>query len=209
MNYLDILRDKEIVALHNQIEKSLINEPMYHGVQHSINTIEYAKSLAKCFNLSDKDTELLLISAVLHNIGHLNGKTLHQNTGAEMAKAYLKKKGLDDQDIKVIYNTINSHLGRRNDDFYNPVSCCLILAEKMDFGASRYKKGVELSDEDAVCSKVSQVLVDNNNGEITLSIGGKGVDWKKFIFTTAYTKLYNCFEWACKKQGYQFKIKKI
>ncbi len=209
MNYLNILQDKEIVAINNQIEELKSKDTMFYGSQHILNTIEYAKLLAECFKLSDEDTQLLLIATSLHNIGHLNGKTLHQHTGAEMAKAYLKKHSMNEQDIKVVYNAINSHLGRRNDDFYNIVSCCLILADKMDFGFSRYKQGAEMSAEDKICSKITHISVKNTDDTIELTVGGKGVDWKQFVLTSVYSKVYNCFEWACKKQGYQFKFKKI
>ncbi|MBQ3493020.1 MAG: hypothetical protein IJA88_02805, partial [Clostridia bacterium] len=67
----------------------------------------------------------------------------------------------------------------------------------------------EMSIEDKICSKVTYISVKNINDTIELSVGGKGLNWKQFMLTSAYSKLCNCFEWACKKQGYQFKIRKI
>ena len=210
MNYLDILEDREIVAIFNQIDVLKQNEARTFGITHTLNTIEYAKQLARCFNLSSQENELLMVACSLHNIGHLNGKNLHAQTGAEMAKSYLKKQGFDAKAINIVGNAIASHVGKKNDDFYSPVSACLILADKMDFGATRIKPYFEpLTEEDAICKQITDVEVVRIGSIIQLSLGGEDVDWRGFVQTPTYAKLYNTFVAVCKKQGYRFVVKKI
>lgn len=209
MKYLDILQDKEIMAILNQIDVSKQYEAKHYGIIHTLNTVEFSKQLSECFELNEKEVELLLVCCALHNIGHLNGKNLHAQTGAEMAKGYLLKRSMPLKDINVICNAIRSHTGKRNDDFYNNVSCCMILADKMDFGASRYKANfAKLSAEDRVCKKITYVEAKRINDTVQLVVGGFDVDWDKFIQTSTYSKIYSCFSMACKKAGLKFVFKK-
>lgn len=209
MNYLDILQDKEIMAILNQIDILKQYQPKHYGIIHTLNTVEFSRQLAECFGLTDREKELLFMCCALHNLGHLNGKNLHAQTGAEMAKGYLTKHGVDKKDITTICNAIKSHTGKRNDDFYNNVSVCMILADKMDFGASRYKENFEvLLGEDKICSKVTYVEAKRIVNTVQLVVGGKDVDWNKFIYTSTYSKIYSCFDMACKKAGLKFVFKK-
>lgn len=212
MNYLDILQDREIVAILGQIDILKQADAKYYGMIHTLSTIEFAKQLAECFDLSKHEEELLLIACALHNIGHLNGKTMHTQTGAEMAKAYLKKHNVNLKDINTICSAVKSHLGRTNDNFYDNVSACLILADKMDFGATRIKPNFEnLSAEEVVCKRITKVVVSRTGDVVELLLGGDNVDWKAYVASNAYYKLYKCFETVCKKHGYSFvvRVKKI
>lgn len=205
MNYLDILQDKEIMALLTQIDILKQNEPKHYGIVHTLCVIEYAKQLIKCFDLNEHEQELLMIACALHNLGHLNGKHLHAQTGAEMARAYLRKSSLDSKDINTICNAIKSHNGKRNDNFYDSVSACLILADKMDFGASRIKANFEpLGEEEEICKKITSVKATRKDDVIELALVGDEVDWEGFIESSIYSKLYRCFETVCKKYGYKF-----
>ena len=212
MNYLDILQDREIMAIFSQIDVLKQNESKYYGIMHTLSTIEYAKQLAVCFNLTAREQELLLIACALHNIGHLNGKSLHAQTGAEMAKSYLKKHGFETKEVITICSAIASHLGRRSDNFYDSVSVCLILADKMDFGATRIKPYFEpLSVEDKICKKITLVEVIRIDDVVELHLGGTRVNWNVFVQSSIYSKMYRCFETVCKKYGYKFvvRVKKI
>ena len=208
MNYLDILDDKEITAIYSQIDIQKQEEPMHYGKVHTLNTIEYAKQLAECFELTQEEKKLLYIACALHNVGHLNGKSLHAQTGAEMAKAYLRKQGMDVRDVNTVGSAIASHLGRRGDNFYDSVSACLILADKMDFGATRIKQYFQpLSAEDKVCKSITSVEVKRTDNKVELILGGTNVNWRFFIETATYSKLYRCFETVCKKYGYKFVVR--
>ena len=208
MNYLDILQDKEIMAIYSRIEVLKQNEAKHYGYIHTLSTIEYAKQLSECFDLTEKESELLLVACALHNIGHLNGKTLHAQTGAEMAKGYLKKHNVGADDIKTISSAISSHLGRRGDNFYDNVSACLILADKMDFGASRIKPYFEpLDKEDDICKPITDVKVGRKGDTVELILGGINVKWNKFVESATYSKLYRCFETVCKKHDLKFVVK--
>lgn len=208
MNYLDILQDREIVAIFSQIDILKQTDCKHFGMVHTLSALEYARQLAECFSLTEKEKELLYIACALHSIGHLNGKNLYAQTGAEMAKAYLKKHGMDDKAIGTVCHAIKNHLGRVSDDFYNSVSACLILADKMDFGATRIKPYFSpLTSEEEVCKKITNVSVSLTGDVVELLLKGNNVDWKLFVQSSIYSKLYRCFETVCKKHGYSFVVR--
>ena len=211
MTYLDIIQDKEIMAIYSRIDILKQDEPKHYGIIHVLNTIEYARQLAECFELNIKERSLLFTACALHNIGHLNGKTLHAQTGAEMAKGFLHKNNVSVDDIKVIGSAISSHTGRRNDNFYDNVSACLILADKMDFGATRIKPYFEFLDEESkICKQITSVSVVRKDNTVELWLAGENVEWNRFVESSIYSKLYRCFEIVCKKHSLKFiaKIKK-
>ena len=211
MTYLDIIQDKEIMAIYSRIDILKQDEPKHYGIIHVLNTIEYARQLAECFELNIKERSLLFTACALHNIGHLNGKTLHAQTGAEMAKGFLHKNNVSVDDIKVIGSAISSHTGRRNDNFYDNVSACLILADKMDFGATRIKPYFEFLDEESkICKQITSVSVVRKDDTVELWLAGENVEWNRFVESSIYSKLYRCFEIVCKKHSLKFiaKIKK-
>lgn len=208
MNYLDILQDKEIMAILNQIDILKQYEPKHYGIIHTLSTIQYARQLAEVFTLTANEKELLYIACALHNLGHLNGSSLHAQTGSEMARSYLKKHNVASRDITAICSAIASHTGRRSDNFYNPVSACMILADKMDFGASRIKENFEvLGVEEKICKQITFVSVERMDDVVYLYLGGNKVDWQGFTESTTYSKIYRCFETVCKKCGYKFVVR--
>jgi hypothetical protein len=205
MNYLDILQDHEVMAILTQIDIANQDKPKHYGVIHVLGTLKYAKTLAKCFGLTAKEQEMLYIACVLHTLGHLNGISLHEQTGSEMARVYLKKHGFQPRNINITCNAIESHRGRREDNFYDNVSACLILADKMNFGADRIKDELANVDEEfAICNQITYVDVQLKNGALELLLGGENVDWDGFIATATYAKLYRCFKMVGKKYGYKF-----
>lgn len=209
MTYLDILNDKEILTIYDRIDVSKQYEPRYYGLTHISNTVEYAKKLAKCFDLTERETDQLMIACVLHNLGHLNGKNLHAQTGSEMAKTYLKKNKFATEDIVTISNAIANHIGKATADYYNNVSACLILADKMDITATRYKPYFEdITEDDKTLKSITYMDVTRVGNVVQLTAGGTGVDWNRFVATTDYAKLYICFERVCKKRKLKFVFKK-
>lgn len=209
MTYLDILNDREILTIYERIDILKQYEPRYYGRTHVMNTIEYAQKLAVCFGLTERERELLLDACALHNIGHLNGKNLHAQTGSEMAKTYLKKNEFATEDITIISNAIANHIGKTTADYYNNVSACLILADKMDIGSSRYKPYFEdISADDAVLKSITYIDIAKVANVVQLTVGGKNVDWERFVSTSDYAKLYVCFDRVCKKRGLKFVFKK-
>lgn len=138
MKYINILKSDFYRETYKKIEELKKDYPVNHGFVHIEHVIEQAKNLANVFSLSKKERENLLIACALHDVGYLEGRENHAKTGAEIAKKFLKENNFSDEDIKIICNAISRHGGKEISDFQDPISRCLILADKLDFVESRY-----------------------------------------------------------------------
>ena len=81
----------------------------------------------------------------------------------------------------------------------------------MDFGSTRIKPYFEpLDEESMICKQVTSVSVSRKDDTVELWLGGENVDWRRFVESSIYSKIYRCFETVCKKHSLKFvaKIKK-
>lgn len=140
MNYIDILNSRYFKEIYTKIEEMKKDFTVNHGFIHVYNVIENAKRLVKVFNLDNKQEELLLIACVLHDIGYLEGREDHALSGSMLAKDYLMVNEFNDEDIARITEAIKNHGGKKEGDYLDPISMCLVIADKLDFISSRYDK---------------------------------------------------------------------
>lgn len=138
MNYLDIKKSKFYNETYKEIEELKKNFPVNHGFKHVNHVIEYAKSLANLYNLNNQQRKLLYIACALHDVGYIKGREEHAASGSEIAREFLANSDLKLQEIDVVCNAIASHGGKKREDFLDPVSRCLAIADKMDFTRRRY-----------------------------------------------------------------------
>lgn len=139
LTYKDICKSDYFKEKYAKIEELKKDFPVNHGFVHVSHVLKNAKRLAKLFNLDKKDAQLLLIAASLHDIGYLDNRDNHPQSGAVLAKEYLKDK-LPEEDLSKVCLMIASHGGKHKDDYQNLCCICMILADKLDFIASRYDK---------------------------------------------------------------------
>lgn len=138
MDYKEILQSNYYKDAYSKIEELKKDFYVNHGFIHINNVINNAKYLADLFCLRDKQKELLLIASALHDVGYLKGREDHAKSGSVLVYEYLKDK-MPKEDVDVICNAIASHGGKNEKDYINPISMCLILADKFDFTKDRYK----------------------------------------------------------------------
>lgn len=138
MNYVDIMKSTFFNETYEKIEELKKDFPVNHGFVHVSHVVEMAQQLADIFALSKNEKQNLLIACTLHDIGYLNGREDHPKSGAVLAEKFLKENNFSQNDIIEICNAISCHGGKRLEDYRDPISRCLVLADKFDFIASRY-----------------------------------------------------------------------
>ena len=167
MTYKDILKSDYFKECYELVEELKKDFPVNHGFIHIDHVLENAKSLAKLFELSEIETNLLLIACCLHDIGYIKGRSEHAKNGGILAREYLTKNSdLNSSDIDVICNAIASHGGDNLEDYRNKVSLCLIFADKLDYIASRYKE----VEETKLYRTIAKTELVKENGVYKLNI---------------------------------------
>ena len=170
MKYNDILNSDYFKNTYKKIEEMKKDFPVNHGFIHIENVVENAKRLALTFNLNIKQKELLLIACLLHDIGYLEGREDHAGNGAILAEHYLKKNNFNREDIVIICNAIRNHGGKKFEDFVDPVSMCLAIADKLDFISKRYNLSMLEENKAKVFSNILDSVLEYKDNQIILKI---------------------------------------
>ena len=110
MNNLLIDVEKYVSSL---LRKELSTDFIYHNLSHTNRVVKSVSILNEGENVTEINAENLLITAWLHDIGHINGSENHEERSVELAVKLLKEQNVDQERIAQISS--------------------LILATKMDY----------------------------------------------------------------------------
>ena len=143
--YEKLLKEEYVFNLYNGIENNK-RIPISHGHLHINNVLGYCKKLADIFNLTNKEREELLTSAVMHDVAQAFLQDNHACNGALIVKEMLEKNESIDRDyikskvdIDRVCNIIKNHSGKKKEEYEDVLSCLLILADKLDITKDRLK----------------------------------------------------------------------
>ncbi len=81
--------------IFNLFKEKLSAEYTYHSYQHTLETVKACKKLAKPYNLTARDHEVLLLAAWFHDAGYTEAYTGHEEKSVEIVKNYLKDEYTD------------------------------------------------------------------------------------------------------------------
>jgi HD superfamily phosphodiesterase len=95
--------EKYVIGLLNS---SLKTSYTYHNITHTQRVVKDAIILAELCNLNERDSNLLIAAAWLHDIGYTNSFTDHEEESVKIAKTYLKSNNFPEDDIVVICDLI-------------------------------------------------------------------------------------------------------
>ena len=170
MNYIDIVNSNYFKQTYSKIEELKKDFPVNHGFIHINNVINNCKRLAITFNLTAKETHLLLVAAALHDIGYLNGRDDHAYNGSILVKDVLKEWDFNTKDINIISNAIKNHGGKNESNYEDIISICLIISDKLDFIQTRYDKSKLTEEHLKTFPNITDTYLDYKNNQITLNI---------------------------------------
>lgn len=210
MNYVDIINSDYFKKTYVTIEELKKDFPVNHGFIHINNVIENAKKLAITFNLNEKETSLLLIACSLHDIGYLSGRDDHAYNGSVLVKEILKNWNFNENDIKVISKAIKNHGGKNEYEYDDIISMCLIIADKLDFIATRYDKNRLKEEYKNIFPHIINTYLDYINNEIILNIViASSFSISDFESSSYYNKLINFLNILSKKLSSKHLIRYI
>lgn len=69
----------------------------YHSLDHTMRVVAHSQDLAFHYRLSPEDTQVLVVAAWFHDVGHLNGAPEgHEERSLECLSDFLQGQGIDD-----------------------------------------------------------------------------------------------------------------
>ena len=115
--------------LNNQLDPNYL----YHNLKHTQRVVKSTRELIAVHDLTDEDTEILLLTAWLHDTGYSQGNEEHEEKSAKIAEAFLSAEGYPDAGIKKVQDVI-----RATRRYYSPAN---LLEEIIrDADASHFAK---------------------------------------------------------------------
>lgn len=88
------------------LDNKLPDNYTYHNLNHTIDVIENAQRIGQCENLDDKNTLILKICALFHDVGYLYTYYDHEIKSAWFAREYLFSKNVDEKIIQTVVKAI-------------------------------------------------------------------------------------------------------
>ncbi len=105
--------ESTIVIETRKYTQKILNEEMtkdfyYHDFEHTEEVVNSAKEIANVSELSEEETELVLIAAWLHDIGYVKSYENHESESIAMAKAFLVDQNYEEEKIKIVLDAIEA-----------------------------------------------------------------------------------------------------
>lgn len=79
---------------------------LYHNLNHTQRVVKSTQELQDAHKLEDKEKEVLLLAAWLHDTGYTKGHEEHESSSCKIAKEFLEKEGYDKENIKQVQDCI-------------------------------------------------------------------------------------------------------
>ncbi len=128
--------------LKNQLDQDFL----YHNLKHTERVVKSTRELISAHDLSDDDTEALLLTAWLHDTGYTKGTDSHEESGSEIAAEFLSKEGYPEDGIKKVQDLIMA-----TKRYYEPANLSEQIIRDADashFGKKSYMETCELLREE-------------------------------------------------------------
>ncbi len=94
--------------VHKILDEEITEDYYYHNFAHTEEVVDAAKEIAKVSELSEEDTELVVVAAWLHDIGYSKTYEDHETESIAMAKAFLSDQDYPENKINIVLNAIEA-----------------------------------------------------------------------------------------------------
>ncbi len=115
---------------------------LYHNLRHTKRVVKSTKELLNHNSLKEKESEVLILSAWLHDTGYTKGSQNHEENSCAIAKDFLEKQGYSEDGIKEVLDIIKATKPR-----YKPKTLSEEIIRDADashFGQKSYMETCEL-----------------------------------------------------------------
>lgn len=103
----DLVKFTEQFVSKTLLEKTPANN-FYHNINHSKEVVQAVIEISKGENLTEEETNLVVISAWFHDIGYTIKREGHEELSAKMASEFLTQQNLDTAKINIVVGCILS-----------------------------------------------------------------------------------------------------
>lgn len=90
----------------NLLKNELPSNFIYHNYTHTERVLKSTRELIEHSDLSEKEAEILELTAILHDVGYTKGCEKHEEESVRISEAFLKENNVDEHTISAISDCI-------------------------------------------------------------------------------------------------------
>jgi predicted metal-dependent HD superfamily phosphohydrolase len=125
-----------------QFKENLPETIVYHGYRHTLDVVQHARDIAAYENLDKNLLPVLEIAAWFHDTGYIKTCDGHEEESVVFAKAFLKKKQVDEIEIEMVTKAIRAT--KMPQDPKHEIEKILCDADLMHLASEKYFETAEL-----------------------------------------------------------------
>ena len=119
---------------------------LYHNLSHTQRVVKSTKELLNFYDLGEKENEIALLAAWLHDTGYTEGSENHEETSCDITREFLGRQEYDKQKVDRVCSLIMA-----TKRFYEPQNLLEEIIRDADcshFGKKSYLETAELLREE-------------------------------------------------------------
>lgn len=208
-NFEKIYNDKLIRDIYDKINKrenENENAWAHHDFNHVKNVIKMMEQILVVLGYQDKTLfEEAKISAILHDIGALEGKENHAERSYEFAKKYFAENNINLENKELVLNAIRNHSSGFDTD--NIIQLALILADKLDITYTRpTKSGLNVAGMRQM-QYIEDIFIDMDKANISIKfICNENLDKTELEEYYFMRKVGNAIKSFANKFNFKYKV---
>ena len=202
----DILNDEIILSNYAKIDAQN-TYPFNHGLKHVKNVASIMQKLINSLNINENEANNLLITAILHDIGQVEGRINHGLKGRKFAEGYLKDK-LKEDDLEKVLAAIEFHDQKVNQIDLPLFTNLVCFSDKMDFTSNRLEENYQEKFCYIAYENVEEVNFEIKDNYFILKINTDGKITAEDLLSEKifFFKVITAVATLAKKLELQFKI---
>lgn len=102
----DQLLEKARLHVRRWFARRMPDHMVFHDLEHTLSVARSAVGIAQAMKLPRAEINLLELAALFHDTGYAVSYTDHEQEGADLAEAFLRKKGVPERDIQRVRGLI-------------------------------------------------------------------------------------------------------
>ncbi|MEQ8422507.1 MAG: DUF5706 domain-containing protein [Arenibacter algicola] len=141
----EILEKTEIFVV-DLLSTKLDSSYLYHNLSHTQRVVKSTKELLNFYDLGEKENEIALLAAWLHDTGYTEGSENHEETSCDITREFLGRQEYDKQKVDRVCSLIMA-----TKRFYEPQNLLEEIIRDADcshFGKKSYLETAELLREE-------------------------------------------------------------
>ncbi len=100
------LIEKTTQFVEKLLSEKLPGDCLYHNLKHTQRVVKSTKEIVANSSISEEDTTAVILAALLHDIGYINGPENHEEKSVELGQEFLREQQIEEALLRKVSDCI-------------------------------------------------------------------------------------------------------